>query len=594
MHPNPRRLIPVLILVILVIVAAWWYFIQSRSANSSNVLSASGTIEATEVRLSGELGGRILKINVNEGDYVKTGDVLLEFDSALLESQQAQAKASLESTKSNADAAQSNAVAAQAQWTAAKTSLTSAQAGVEAAQASLDLLKAGPTSEQVQAAESQLAQAQANYRALQASFAVLTAGARPEDIAASRLRLDQARQEYYGLQVVLTTQQMADVNKAMTQAQSNLSQANVRKTEIGKDGRTPASALEAASAAVTDAQAALDAATSAYQTLQEPPASQASASPFYEQIEQARKSWEIADLNLSQAKARQTSLQADTNMTQAALDAAQSAVVDAQSQADAAKTAYDSLSIGDAADRLKSAWTEVQNAQNQLNGLGRAAAGSTTTVENLLNQLDAAAAQQDAVSANLTNLKNGARSEQITAAQAQLNAAQAQVASAQAQIDAAKAKADAAQAQADAAQSQVGAAQASVDMLGVQIAKLTIIAPSDGVVLSRSVQAGEVASPSSTLLTLGRLSELDITVYVPEDRYGQIQLSQTAKVSVDSYPGITFTATVTHIADKAEFTPRNVQTAEGRRTTVFAVKLSIDNRDGKLKPGMPADVKFEP
>jgi hypothetical protein len=49
---------------------------------------------------------------------------------------------------------------------------------------------------------------------------------------------------------------------------------------------------------------------------------------------------------------------------------------------------------------------------------------------------------------------------------------------------------------------------------------------------------------------------------------------------------------VIRIADQAEFTPRNVQTEEGRRTTVFAVELAVDNPDGKLKPGMPADVMF--
>jgi HlyD family secretion protein len=50
---------------------------------------------------------------------------------------------------------------------------------------------------------------------------------------------------------------------------------------------------------------------------------------------------------------------------------------------------------------------------------------------------------------------------------------------------------------------------------------------------------------------------------------------------------------VVHIADKAEFTPRNVQTQEGRRTTVFAVRLKLDNQDGRLKPGMPADLVFD-
>jgi hypothetical protein len=65
-----------------------------------------------------------------------------------------------------------------------------------------------------------------------------------------------------------------------------------------------------------------------------------------------------------------------------------------------------------------------------------------------------------------------------------------------------------------------------------------------------------------------------------------------AHVTVDSFPRESFMAQVVYIADKAEFTPRNVQTVEGRRTTVFAVELAIENPEGKLKPGMPADVEF--
>jgi HlyD family secretion protein len=63
-------------------------------------------------------------------------------------------------------------------------------------------------------------------------------------------------------------------------------------------------------------------------------------------------------------------------------------------------------------------------------------------------------------------------------------------------------------------------------------------------------------------------------------------------VTVDSFPGETFTATVTYISSQAEFTPRNVQTVEGRKNTVFAVKLKLEDTSGKLKPGMPADVTF--
>jgi hypothetical protein len=89
------------------------------------------------------------------------------------------------------------------------------------------------------------------------------------------------------------------------------------------------------------------------------------------------------------------------------------------------------------------------------------------------------------------------------------------------------------------------------------------------------------------------LSGITITVYVPEDRYGQISLGQTAQVSVDSFPGEAFNAEVIHIADEAEFTPRNVQTVEGRSSTVYAIKLKVTDSESKLKIGMPADVVFE-
>ncbi len=124
-------------------------------------------------------------------------------------------------------------------------------------------------------------------------------------------------------------------------------------------------------------------------------------------------------------------------------------------------------------------------------------------------------------------------------------------------------------------------------------ARERITSPIDGVVLDRLVEAGEVTTPGAALLVVSNLNELTLTVYVPEDRYGHILLGQTYPVMVDSFPGQTFKGTVSHIADKAEFTPRNVQTTDNRKTTVFAIKLSLEPSDGKLKPGMPADVQFQ-
>lgn len=142
-------------------------------------------------------------------------------------------------------------------------------------------------------------------------------------------------------------------------------------------------------------------------------------------------------------------------------------------------------------------------------------------------------------------------------------------------------------------QSAVTAAQAGLDLNDTQMDKLAVRAPMDGVVLVRSVEVGEVMQAGMPILTIGKLDPLKVTVYIPETQYGQISLGQQATLSVDSFPNETFTAHVTRISDKAEFTPQNVQTKEGRQTTVYAIELSVDNVDGKLKPGMPADVIFK-
>jgi multidrug resistance efflux pump len=122
--------------------------------------------------------------------------------------------------------------------------------------------------------------------------------------------------------------------------------------------------------------------------------------------------------------------------------------------------------------------------------------------------------------------------------------------------------------------------------------KERVTSPINGVVLERSIEPGEFAAAGSTLVTVSNLNDLTLTVYVPEDRYGRIFLGQSCSVTVDSYPNETFTGVVSHIADHAEFTPRNVQTADSRKTTVFAIRLIMTDSGARLKPGMPADVHF--
>jgi HlyD family secretion protein len=146
------------------------------------------------------------------------------------------------------------------------------------------------------------------------------------------------------------------------------------------------------------------------------------------------------------------------------------------------------------------------------------------------------------------------------------------------------------------AETQLAAARAKAELdlktLDLQLEKLRIRAPLAGVVTARQIEPGEVLLAGSPALSIGELDRLTITVYLPEDRYGEIALGDEATVSVDAFPDDVFPAEVVRIADQAEFTPRNVQTEEGRRSTVFAVELAVDDMSGRLKPGMPADVRF--
>ncbi|MBU0491942.1 MAG: efflux RND transporter periplasmic adaptor subunit, partial [Chloroflexi bacterium] len=179
---------------------------------------------------------------------------------------------------------------------------------------------------------------------------------------------------------------------------------------------------------------------------------------------------------------------------------------------------------------------------------------------------------------------------QVDAAKAQYDMAVTEVAAAQAKLDGLLAGPTTEQVAA--AQAQVTQAQAAHEALQVQVDKLTLRAPIDGLVLSRAARQGEVAVAGRTLMTIGDLDRMTLTVYVPATEVGRIQLGQPVPVTVDSYSDRVFSGQVVHIADEAEFTPRNVETKESRAETVFAVQIALENPDHILKPGMPADAQI--
>lgn len=148
---------------------------------------------------------------------------------------------------------------------------------------------------------------------------------------------------------------------------------------------------------------------------------------------------------------------------------------------------------------------------------------------------------------------------------------------------------DSTKSQYESSHSDLQRVQASRTLANISLKESTIKAPIAGTILSKVVETGDLLAPYSTVVTMADLSNLEMMIYVSETKYGRIKLGDEVAVNVDSFPGQNFYGKVKSIANKAEFTPKNIQTKEERVSQVFGIKIDIPNPEMKLKPGMPAD-----
>ncbi|MDH5760643.1 MAG: HlyD family efflux transporter periplasmic adaptor subunit [Gemmatimonadota bacterium] len=137
----------------------------------------------------------------------------------------------------------------------------------------------------------------------------------------------------------------------------------------------------------------------------------------------------------------------------------------------------------------------------------------------------------------------------------------------------------------------VAQARAQVSRAEAVLGNAIIHAPFDGVVTLRHREPGETVAPGAPVLTLLDPDDRWVRIYVPGDRIGRIAIGMEASITADTYPDRTYGGVVTFIGSEAEFTPRNVQTAEARTKLVYPVKIRITGDTAfELKPGIPADV----
>jgi len=135
-------------------------------------------------------------------------------------------------------------------------------------------------------------------------------------------------------------------------------------------------------------------------------------------------------------------------------------------------------------------------------------------------------------------------------------------------------------------------AKAGYGQISATIDNAVINSPISGTVLDTNLEVGEMAFPGTSIVTVADLTRPWMYVYVNEKKLGLVKLGQKAFISVDSFPDRKFNGSVIAISNKAEFTPKTIQTKEERVKLVFAVKIAVENPDMSLKPGMPADAEI--
>ena len=417
-----------------------------------------------------------------------------------------------------------------AQRAGAAANVAQAKAALDAAQAQLDLALAGARDEDIAAAESAVLAAHGTLSAVEAAQA-------QSEISADSARTVEASES----SVAMAEAALAQAQGLLDAAKADLVRANAELNRVVEGARPQEIAMYQAMVNQAQSEFLIYESIHSVNFLQKDIGGWPEEQARY-QRESARGARDAAQAQLDLAVA---------GASPSEIAAARAMVAGAQAQVKTAEAGVVAAEVGVAAAQAGPGTTQDQVS---LADVGITAASA---------QVEVAAGQLAQAEAQLARLKAGATPEEIAALRAQV-------------------------AQAEGA---LAAAEAGLQMVDIQIAQTTLLAPVSGVVVERVLQLGELAAPGVPLFTLANLDDVTLTVYVPEADLGQVFLGQQVEVTVDAFSDV-FLGEVSQIATQAEFTPKNVQTQEERVHMVFAVKVRLDNPEQLLKPGMPADAVF--
>ena len=240
--------------------------------------------------------------------------------------------------------------------------------------------------------------------------------------------------------------------------------------------------------------------------------------------------------------------QADANVASAAAQSAllqegyrREEVAQVRSQVDQAQAAYD----------------YADSFYQRQQGMWRKGAVAQNTLEDARSARQQALATLQAAKEKLSQFESGNRPQEIAAAQAAL------------------------------VQAQAAQAQASLDL-----SDTTLTSPSDGVILTRAVEAGSMLSAGSTVFTLSLTRPVWIRAYIDEPQLGQAKPGREVLIYTDSRPDHPYHGTVGFVSPSAEFTPKSVETQALRTDLVYRLRIIVNDPDDLLRQGMPVTLRF--
>ena len=236
--------------------------------------------------------------------------------------------------------------------------------------------------------------------------------------------------------------------------------------------------------------------------------------------------------------------------------------------ANAAKANLEALKAGTRVQELRVAEADLQKAQSQLNYsmaevkrvsfLVPKKLASEEQLEQAQLKYEIALASVEQAKQSLNLLKEGPRQEDIQRAE----------------------------------QEFVARSEAS-EITRQQLDYAKLISPVNGMVTVRLSEAGEVVAPGQSIVRVAEISRPWVRAYINETQLGKVRVGQPAKVTIDSASDKPLSGKLTFISPVAEFTPKTVETKELRVDLVYRIKVEVENPDGVLKIGMPADVTIE-